>query len=390
MSISDSRQKRADHRSAVDHLAALLTTGSLPAEGLQDDEWSAVVDLALQQDVAPALYGCLKDAGASLPQSVEAPLRQSHRANVARNMRLFHELAVILGAFQQAGVSVVPFKGAQLTRAVYPDIGCRTMADLDLWIQRSEIEHARRIMQSLGYARVARSDRPAALQDALLGETQMVKVGAPLVELHWNIFPGEWVRHTARVDESAVWARATPLDGPLVRELSPEDAVIHLCVHLAVNHQLSGLGLRTLVDLNHARRAWSIDWGIVAQRAARWRVSCATWVVLRALGELLGDPGGALPLRRLAPGPGRRRVIAHMAGARQIAQGMTLSAGPRRFVFLSLIVDRPTDAVRLVWRAVCPDRRWLALRYDEPDAGWLGAWRLRARHIARIARTGNP
>ena len=76
-----------------------------------------------------------------------------------------------------------------------------------------------------------------------------LRPGGTLVELHWSIFSGEWLRHTAQVGQEAIWERTTPIAGDAVRTLSPEDAVLHLCVHLVVNHQMSGIGLRTLVDL---------------------------------------------------------------------------------------------------------------------------------------------
>jgi len=347
-----------------------------------------LVEHALQQGVGPVLHSRLKARGAALPPGAAERLREAYLVSAALNMRLFHERDGILAALKTARVSVVPIKGASISTTLYDDVALRPMADIDLWVRRPQAGAARSVMESLGYAAHAKTDRPPALQAELLGETQMVKAGAPLVELHWNVFSGEWLRHTARVDEEAIWERATAMDGEGVRRLSPEDTVVHLCVHLAVNHQMSGIGLRTLVDLDHARRKWTIDWALVAQCAREWRVAHATWLVLNALAELFGDPDHELPLAALAPSALRRRMLKRFASPDRIAEGLEISSGPARFVFLLILVDRSRDAVRLLWRALYPDRLWLTLRYGAPDAG---SWRvagLHLRHVVSIVRTG--
>ena len=358
-------------------------------EAFSERDWEALVALAVRQDVAPVLHARLKNCGISVPAPAAGQLRESYLASAARNMRLLHERDRVLAALKAANVCVVPIKGASLAEELYGDAALRPMGDIDLWVRRPDVAAARAAMEPLGYSAVAKADRPPALQDALMGETQMFGPGGTLVELHWSIFAGEWLRHTARVDQDAIWGRTTPAGGETVRQLSPEDAVVHLCVHLAVNHQMSGIGLRTLVDLDYARRKWAIDWAIVARRAREWQVACAAWLVLHALAELFGDPEGHLPLRELAPSPIRRRMLHRFASPRHVAGGLELSSGPRRFLLLLLLADRPADAALLVWRALFPDRVWLTLRYGAPDAGPGEVARLRLRHLMNIARTGD-
>jgi hypothetical protein len=369
------------------HLAGLLSGRATVPEAYSERDWEVIVGLAVRQGVTPALHARLKDGDINVPASVAEQLRESYLGSAARNMRLLHERDRVLTALKAANVCVVPIKGASLSDTLYADAAERPMADIDVWVQRPQIDASRAVMEALGYTLHAKTDRPPALQDALMGETQMVGRGGTLVELHWSIFPGEWLRHTACVDERAIWERCRSRDGELVRELAPEDAVVHLCVHLAVNHQMSGIGLRTLVDLDHARRRWTIDWAVVAQRARDWRVSAATWLVLNALAELFGDPDSQLPLRELAPSAMRRSLLARFASPRMVAVGLELSSGPRRFLYLLPLVDRLADTARLVWRALFPDRLWLKLRYGAPDARSWELSLLRLRHLFRMART---
>lgn len=369
----------------ADRLVALIAGRATTHDAPGEAHWQRVVELALRDDLAAILFARIVDSGVPAPPATIQALRDARLAGTAQSMRLFHELKVILAALRTAGVPVIPLKGAHLAATIYEDVALRQMTDIDLWIPRCQLDAARAAMRSLGYAAQSKPDRPLALQEALAGETQMFKDGATLVELHWNIFPGEWVRHTTHIDEREIWDRATPLDGDSLRQLSPEDAIIHLCVHLAVNHQMSGIGLRTLVDLDCARRKWTIDWNVVAQRAQAWRVSAATWIVLNALAKLFGDPERQLPLRELVPSALRQSILKRFASPSMIANGLDLSRGPRRFPFLMALVDRPVDAIHLAWRALFPDRLWLTLRYDSADASPWRIWQLRMGHLLNIA-----
>ena len=362
----------------AERLIALLSGCAIAAETFDEADWQRIVELAQKQSVAPLLYARLRERGITPTPAAAQQLRDIYLASIIRNTRLLHEVGNIFRAFQAADIPVIPLKGACLAEAVYGNIALRQMGDVDLWIQRHQLDAARQVMQSLGYASHSKADRPQALQDALTGETQMFKSNAPMVELHWNVFPGEWLRHTAQIDEQVIWQRTVPLNRETVHQLSPEDAIIHLCVHLAVNHQMSEIGLRTLLDLDFARRKWIIDWRTVAQRACAWRVSYATWLVLQALAELFGDPDHQLPLPDLAPSPWRQFVLRRFVSARLLMEGLHLSSGPKRFLYLLSLVDRPADAILLLWRAFFPDHLWLTLRYGLQDAP---PWRIRLQRL---------
>jgi hypothetical protein len=363
---------------AAERLTAFLSGGAVPVGDFDASGWDRVVELARRNGVAQVLPACWKARGTVPPPAVSERVQAIRLVSAARNIRLFHELEIIFGAFKAAGIPVVPLKGAWLAESVYADIGQRTMGDVDLWVERKELEAARRVMESLGYSSRSKADRPQELQDALTGETQLFKPNATMVELHWNVFPGEWLRHTARIDENAVWERTLPFKGEGVRRLSPEDGILHLCVHLAVNHQMSSAGLRTLLDLDRIRQRWSIDWGTVARRALEGRISNATWLVLRMLEEVFGDPEKRLPLRELSPSPLRRRILRRFISPRDMIEDACIISGPKRFLFLLALVDRPAAAFHLMWRAFVPDRTWLTLRYGLKDApGWrIGLQRL--------------
>ncbi len=91
--------------------------------------------------------------------------------------------------------------------------------------------------------------------------------------------------------------------------LAPEDALIQVAVHLAVNYQMAAPWLRGLLDVALLARAQAMDWTAVAERAAGWRVSTAVWLVLQLATDLLGLVEAAPALGRLAPAPLRRWLL---------------------------------------------------------------------------------
>jgi Uncharacterised nucleotidyltransferase len=366
------------------YLIALLAESVKPAGKLTEADWERLIAIAQKQFVTPILYMRLKDRGITPPPRSAEALQQIYLASLKRNMRLFHELDNILQALQADHIPVIPFKGAYLAEAVYGNIAFRPMDDIDLWVPGTQLSRACAVMQTLGYSAYSRVDRPQALQEAFNGEMQFSKANLPLVELHWNIFIGEWIRHTTRIDEQGVWKRTMPLQGELIRQLSPEDAIIHLCVHLAVNHKFGEVGLRSLLDLEYARRKWSIDWKMVAKHAHAWRVSCATWLVLQILADLFGDPEDQLPLSNLAPSSLRQRILGRFVSSCTVLNGRDLGNGPERFLFQLALVDRLADAGLLVWRAFFPDRLWLTLRYGLQGAPAWRIWMQQLWHPLRV------
>jgi hypothetical protein len=374
----------AEENPAATHLIALLSEHPYPVETLTEADWESLIVLAQQHTVTPMLYERLKEGGIKTPPKVDEQLRHIYFNSMRRNMRLFHEYNKILYALVDVHIPVIPLKGVYLAEAVYNNIVLRPMTDIDLWVPRGYLDKARAVMQSMGYIYYSKLDRPLALEDALTGETQFFKANAPLVELHWNFFSGEWIRNTTLIDEEVVIHRTIPFKGELVRQLSPEDTVIHLCVHLAINHQMTDTGLRTLLDLEFIHRKWNIDWEIVVQRARAWRVATACWLVLQTLAGIFVDPDCRLPLPDLAPSLLRQRIVNRFVSEVKLLNGLKLGYQPNRFLYMLALVDRPVDAVVLCWRAFFPDRLWLTLRYGLQESP---AWRIfiqRLWHPLRI------
>jgi len=316
-----------------------------------------------------------------------AELREGHYAAVAQAEVQRRELQRVLEALAAQGVVPILFKGAALAHTVYPSPACRVMGDLDVWVIADEMPKAQVALERLGYVESSKPKRPLALRRLMRHELPMVgtRPGLGLVELHWSAFGGEWFRQAACVDLAGVRARAAPLRvaGQPALVMSPEDSLIQLAAHLAVNHSLASPWLRTLADVTLLVRKQGVDWSSVVERARAWRLATATWRVLSLAVDLAGLEEARPTVAQLAPCAVRRAPLDRAANAASLVEMRDMTRGPFRFVYLLLLVDRTRDALRLLVRALWPDRDWLEARYGQ------GGLSVQLRHVISAAR-GRP
>lgn len=321
---------------------------------------------------------------AKLPPELQARLRGRYYTAAGDAELHARELTEVLDALACTGIVPIVFKGAALAFTVYPDPACRPMGDLDLWLCDEEMSRAQAALEAVGYRQYVKGARPLALQAQREGEIQLIgrQPGHGLVELHWGVFAGEWLRRTAAVDSAGLRERTVQvtLSGRPARTLAAEDAIIQLAVHLAVNHQMAYPGARGLLDIALVTINNRVDWDAVVQRARAWRVSVATWLVLALTAELFGLHDAHAASLQLQPVPARRQLLAYFTGPQAVLAGRDITHSRRRLLYQLVLVDRPRDAARLVWRALWPEEAWLTARYGAATPG------VRARHLLTAAR----
>lgn len=78
-------------------------------------------------------------------------LREAFLINATRNALLYHDLAQAVTTLQQNGIRVTVLKGAHLAALIYPHIGLRPMADMDLLVPKEDLAKADTVLCGLGY-----------------------------------------------------------------------------------------------------------------------------------------------------------------------------------------------------------------------------------------------
>jgi len=344
--LADRRPKTGDRRPGTDD------QGPRTKDEGPGTDWTDVVEVAVSEHVAPLLFKRLKesDAQASVPADAWQRLRRAYFNNGDRNTRLFRELTTVLQRLRGAGIPVIVLKGAYLAEAVYGDVALRPMCDNDLLVPKADLARAEAVLLDMGGVHKQLKDTESRRRTKHHAPPVLIRDLA--IELHWTIVSPTG---PVRVDAAGLWDRARPaaVAGVEVLSLSPEDLLLHLCLHFS--YKDGCVGLRSLCDVAetiHRFRGevdpevrhgtieftenWrvrneprpspisvfsaasvvdpvsvpGIDWQQVAERAREWGATRYAGLALNLAGSMLGAAVPAEVLERLVPGGIDPRVLA--------------------------------------------------------------------------------
>ena len=150
------------------------------------------------------------------------------------------------------------------------------------------------------------------------------------IELHWAPF---WPSRLAGMANDGYWARSCPatIAGVPTRVLSPEDLLLHVCLHDACDLACGpfGLGLRPLCDVAEIIRHYReiLSWREVQARAVEWHAERCVYLALWLAKELLGAEVPESVIEGLCPRDFEERWAA--AAIKQVLEAPeALSRGP--------------------------------------------------------------
>jgi Uncharacterised nucleotidyltransferase len=270
-----------------------VSSGRDPAERLgrmSMQDWDALVAQAEIHQVAPLLFRHFQkpEQPAAVPAAVMERLATSHQKTTANNEELFSHLAVVLTALREECLPVIALKGVHLAPTVYGDIALRPMRDVDLLAKGTDLQKIEEKLLGLGYHLL---EIPGTTTDYSTHRhlAPFIKEGAPPIELHRTIDnSGRF-----RFEMEDLWKRARPLHiaGVEVLALSPEDLLLHLCLHAGVQHGFR-VPLKHIYDIAAMIQCFSqeLDWRKLVEAAELWGMKKAGYYALAVAQDLLGAP----------------------------------------------------------------------------------------------------
>jgi len=157
-------------------------------------------------------------------------IRKTRQLIFARNAFLQSELKVVLKALYSSNISVILLKGV-INEHLYPS-GLRPYSDIDLLVSRDALHQAENVMNSIGYS--PNSLRWQPFSEKFEGENSYIKAGMvdTITEIHWTLGPP--FPYAEKIDLKGLRERAVPVNsnGVEALALSPEDSLLHSCLHL--------------------------------------------------------------------------------------------------------------------------------------------------------------
>jgi Uncharacterised nucleotidyltransferase len=195
-------------------------------------DWPLLIAGAYSNDLVSPLYfhiaGCAQNV---LPQPVLLQLHELWWEKAVRNLALASELLRILELLQHASIRAVPFKGPSLAVQLYGNILLRDSSDIDILVDRQDVNVVCKVLRSSGYLPADGCDWKSA---SLVFNQKDVTLVHPdtliIVEIHWTFTSPELAR---RFDLHPLWARLTSISfgDKSVPALCLEDLILVLCIH---------------------------------------------------------------------------------------------------------------------------------------------------------------
>lgn len=384
-------------------IALLCRTESISASELERvsaSEWSQVLDWAQEHRFAACLNYRLSQAGLIdiLPENARAPLAAAYERASFRALAMQRDLVNVSNMLLSAGIEHLFLKGAYLARFAYPELGLRPMRDLDVLVGRGDGLKAFQALLNAGLERKpahmgspdAYLDKSKHLPPLKLREGTTVEIHmrttAPSLLLTNDRYPGTHEQLRER-------RICLSVAGANICFPGPEDQLLHICVHSAIDHQFNN-GPLILTDVACFLTTHSIDWSLLWQLAEEQGSVRGLALVLRLVerecpGVLIEWNDQAA--RMLTPDDPVLEVAAH---------SLFRSFEARGDVALQAELDQETGlagkAGRL-FRRVFPHRAEMAREAPHgADSPWLYFyypvkwWRLRLRLYSYIRSRMDP
>ena len=342
---------------------------------ISSDDWHRMVEVALRHGVAPLLYQRFKAEaeGRTPPPPVVQKLREAYFSVATRNTKLYHELGSVVRELETKDVPVVLLKGAHLAEVVYGNIALRPMADADVLVRKDDLPRAVDGLLEMGCL----ASRHVCIEAELATNHDLPMFLSPdglHLEVHWTL---ERPTSPFAIDLEGVWWRAqrAVIAGTDTSVLSPEDLLLHLCLHACFHHRFA-MGLQPLCDiaatLEHYGEA--VDWGQLVQRARQWRVQRGVYLVFRLARDLLCASVPDQVLETLDPGD-------LAPGLAEWAREEVFRREPRRVAMTEnvarvLTAQTLRSKMALLVEHLFPSREFMATRYPVSSSRWLPVYYL--------------
>jgi hypothetical protein len=314
--------------------------------------------MAIYYGLAPLLFKRLKKsaARACVPADAWERFRMAYFAGAGGNRHLFRELRPVLARLRSSGIPVIVLKGAYLAEEVYGDVALRSMCDIDLMVPRAELSRAQAVVLEMGGVNQQVEDIELCATTRF--HLPPVAVRGLAFEIHWTIAPPSGTFKIAAAD---LWDRARPatIAGVEVLALSPEDLLLHLCLHFSYQHLLATL--RSFCDIAETIHRFrdEMDWTRVALSAREWGAARYVGLTLHLARSLLAAEVPDDVLERLVPGGVDRQILetARESVLARTGYGQGIPFFDRRGA------KSRSDKARLVWKRAFLSRGELAAIY---------------------------
>ena len=332
---------------------------------LTPGQWKEFQAIAATQRVTPLVFHRLKKKGLEqvVPSEVYASLRDVYLQNIVRIMKISAQSRLVMKALNAVDIPTIPLKGIVLANSIYESIGLREMSDFDLLVPQEKLARAVDILTGMGY----KPSQPFYLDSFIQTGKHLpgfIKKDHVTIEIHWNITSPSM---SYSIEPQELWDHAMPvqiLDYETLM-LSPEDLLLHICLHTSYQHQFD-FGLRPFCDIAEVIHHFgaTLDWQVVTEKAKQRKWSRGVYLALVIASEFAGADVPKNVLEQLRPADVTDSVLNTVETQILIEKYFTASV-PEHFAKL-LANKSLMEQVKIFMKRVFLPRATIAANYAIP------------------------
>ncbi len=195
----------------------------------------AFLEAVMLHGMAPLLFERASAKQVPWPEAVMIPLRSAAIHAAAIEPLRQRDLCSVLHEFRRASIEVLILKGSALAYQIYSSPEQRPRADTDLLIRRTDVESARVLLESSGYAGRVLSGDPLANRQQAFSRSDPFGF-EHVYDLHWDIANTPVVRDVLGFEELRERSVTVPSLDEGARAPSFPDALLLACIHRAAHH----------------------------------------------------------------------------------------------------------------------------------------------------------
>jgi hypothetical protein len=181
----------------------------------------------------PLVYHTLRDLSSDIdiPSTLLSKLQARYKLIAQKNMLMSAELIKIVKLLAKHDIKAIPFKGPSLAQLAYGDITLRVFGDLDILVNKEDIDRVYQILQTIHYERYL-SLTPYQYQVWLkyshdLGLTNKSK--NIHLEMHWSFFDEDY---PMQIDmDSFDSTTSTTINNNSIDTFEIESLLFYLSIH---------------------------------------------------------------------------------------------------------------------------------------------------------------
>jgi len=163
-------------------------------------DWNQFINLAYSHGVLPLVNRALKKYDSLIPKKILKKIQYLNMQIVKQNMLMTAELIKVIKLLEINDIKVIPFKGPVLSKLAYGDITLRQYVDLDILVEKKELNRIVEILKNTIYSKLKSETDFEHMFFDLSHDFSLLSHNNIKFEFHWRLLNDNFLTNLNYID----------------------------------------------------------------------------------------------------------------------------------------------------------------------------------------------